>query len=269
MRLRSETLLTLVVAVVFLFGCKAFEKAVSETPSNSNAPAETSEADAPDVSPNEDGTIPSGSGVEREKPASGKGNVQGKAFFNEKPAAGVDVKLCETFNQFLGGCGGETFTAKTDDNGEYVIKNVPPGVYEGLTVRVFDTPYFVFATSGIISAAKYQIEADKTYFAPDSHLFKSDLKLISPKAGSKIPAENIEIRWEAYPDASYYKFSVRPDTSGGGETDYDLINKRVDDVSFTLDKPLKPGSYVVEVTAFNGNDRKLAQSANDIKFTVK
>ncbi|MEP7149617.1 MAG: hypothetical protein ABI857_12120 [Acidobacteriota bacterium] len=269
MRLRSETLLTLVFAVLLLFGCKAFEKAVTETSSNGNAPTETSGADTADVPPDEDGTIPSGSGVEKEKPSAGKGNVQGKAFFNEKPAAGVDVKLCKTFNRFFGGCGGETFSAKTDDNGEYLIKDVSPGIYEGLTVKVFNTPYYVFATSGIIAAAKYQIEADKTYFAPDSHLFKNDLKLVSPKAGSNVASENIEIRWEAYPDASYYKFSVRSDTSGGGETDYDLINKRVDDVSFTLDKPLKPGSYAVEVTAYNGNDRKLVQSADDIKFTVK
>jgi hypothetical protein len=77
------------------------------------------------------------------------------------------------------------FHGETDENGEYVIKNVPPGIYEGLTVRVFNTPYFVFATSGIISAAKYNIAIDETYFAPDTNLFKNDLKLVSPKAGRR------------------------------------------------------------------------------------
>src|SRR5207237_6212640 len=67
--------------------------------------------------------------------------------------------------------------------GEYLIKNVPPGIYEGLTARVFDTRYYVFATSGFISSAKYELEPDRTFFAPDSNLFKSDLKLLSPKAG--------------------------------------------------------------------------------------
>ncbi|PYT01823.1 MAG: hypothetical protein DMF63_03020 [Acidobacteria bacterium] len=273
MRLRSETLLTLIFVLALLIGCKSFEKLTANNATNSNTNAKagsststSANTESADVEPNEDGTIPSGTGTEKEKPAAGKGNVQGKAFFNEKPAAGVDVKLCKTFNQFFGGCGGETFTAKTDENGEYLIKNVPPGVYEGLTVRVFNTPYYVFATSGIISAAKYEIAADKTYFAPDSHLFKNDLKLVSPKAGSRIAGDGIEVKWEPYTDAAYYKFSIHADT---GETEYDFINKRVDDTSYVLDKPLKPGSYRIEVDAFTANDRKLAQSSDDIKFTVK
>jgi hypothetical protein len=117
-----------------------------------------------------------------------------KLSTTRKPAAGVEVKLCKTFNQFFGGCSGDTYTSKTDENGEYLIKNVPPGIYEGLTVRVFNTPFYVFATSGIISAAKYGIEADKTYFAPDTNLFKNDLKVVNPKAGSKVAADGLEIK---------------------------------------------------------------------------
>jgi hypothetical protein len=274
MKLRPETVLTLIFAVALLLGCSTFEKLVSNKPANTNTVANANASakvddDEDAVEPNEDGTIPSGTGVEKEKPAAGKGNVQGKAFFNDKPAAGVDVKLCKTFNQFFGGCSGDTFTAKTDDNGEYVIKNVPPGVYEGLTVKVFNTPYYVFATSGIISAAKYNIEADQTYFAPDTNLFKNDLKLVAPKAGSKIAADGIEVKWEPYPDAAYYKFSIHADTSTGAETVYDFINKRVEDVSYVLDKPLKSGSYTCEVEAYNASDKKLAQSSDDIKFSVK
>lgn len=276
MRLRSETVLTLIFALALLLGCKSFEKLTANSAANSNTntagPANTAAnttANSSDAEPNEDGTIPSGTGVEKEKPAAGKGNVQGKAFFNEQPAVGVDVKLCKTFNQYIGGCSGDTFTAKTDVAGEYLIKNVPPGIYEGLTVRVFNTQYYVFATSGIMSAAKYDIVADKTYFAPDSHLFKNDLKVSSPKAGSKVAAEGIEVKWEPYTDAAYYKFSIHPESSSGGEADYDYINKRVDDVSFTLDKPLTAGTYRIAVTAYNINDRKLAQSSDDIKFTVK
>jgi hypothetical protein len=278
MRLRFETVLTIIFVLALLLGCKAFEKLTANTAANSNANANTkatsnststsSNSESSEVEPNEDGTIPSGTGVEKEKPAAGKGNVQGKAFYNEKPAVGVDVKLCKTFNQFFGGCSGDSFTAKTDENGEYLIKNVPPGIYEGLTVRVFNTPFYVFATSGIISAAKYGIEADKTYFAPDTNLFKNDLKVVNPKAGSKVAGDGLELKWEPYPDAAYYKFSIHAD-SASGETDYDLINKRVDEASYLIDKPLKPGSYTFEVDAFNANDRKLAQSADDIKFTVK
>ena len=179
------------------------------------------------------------------------------------------MKLCEKFNQYFGGCQGETFAIKTDGQGEYLIKNVPPRIYEGLIVSVFDTPYYVFATSGIVQTAKYKIEADQTFFAPDTNLFKNDLKLLNPKAGSKIDPSNIEVKWDSYPEAAYYKFSIFADSSSGAKTDYDYINKRVDGLSYVLDKPLSPGSYSCKVEAYNGNDVKLSQSSTDIKFTVK
>lgn len=60
-------------------------------------------------------------GVEKVKPASGTGNVQGVVLYNSKPAENIEVKLCEKFNQYFGGCGGKTYTARTDKEGEYVI----------------------------------------------------------------------------------------------------------------------------------------------------
>src|ERR671916_659725 len=93
------------------FVCALLSAALSATP-----PATTTASD---------GVISSGAGVEKEKPAAGKANVQGKALYNEQPAAGVEVKLCEKFNRFFGGCSGETYTTKTDPAGGYVIKDVP------------------------------------------------------------------------------------------------------------------------------------------------
>src|SRR5687767_15206502 len=72
------------------------------------------------------------------------GNVQGKVLYNNGPVENIEVKLCETFSRFLSGCGGQTYTAKTDKDGDFVITNVPPKEYQGLTVRVFDTDSYVF-----------------------------------------------------------------------------------------------------------------------------
>lgn len=251
--------------VLITAGCGA--KGDDVTVSNSaNSKDENNSKTA--VKPAEDGTIPSGTGTEKEKLAAGKANVQGKALYNGKPAVGVEVKLCQKFSQYVGGCSGETFTIKTAAAGEYLIKDVPPGIYEGLSVKVFDSNYFVFATSGIVSAAKYNLAADATYFAPDTNLFKNDLKVLSPKAAAKVGGDGIAVKWEAYPDAAYYKFGVYADSASGAETNNDFINKRVDGVEFTLDKPLKPGSYSVKIDAFNAMDIKLAQSSSDMKFTV-
>ena len=259
----------LLLLTLFAAGCAPAGNSNSgATSSAADANASAAKTGSTPAKPTDDGFIPSGTGTEKEKPAAGKANVQGRALYNGQGAANVEVKLCKTFNRYLSGCGGETYTTRTDSNGEYLIRDVAPGDYEGLTVQVFNTPYYVFATSGIVSAAKYRVEADKTYFAPDTNLFKQDLKLQSPKAGSKIPADNVEVKWDAYPDAAYYKLSVHADTASGAQANYDYIGRRVDGTSFALDKPLAPGTYTVRVEAYNGNDVKLSQSSDDIKFTV-
>jgi hypothetical protein len=259
----SFTAKVFLVTALLLIAVGSACKFSTEHGSTNNSNSKTSSA-----KPDDQGIIHSGAGAEKEKPAAGKANVQGRVFYNEKPAANIEVKLCEKFNQYFGGCGGQIFTTKTDANGEYLIKDVPPEIYEGLTAKVFDTPYYVFATSGFVSSAKYQIDANQTFFAPDANLFKSDLKLDSPKAGSKLGPNNIEVKWESYPDAAYYKFSINADSSSGAQTNYDYINKRVDGTSYVLDKPLAAGTYTVTVTAYNRNDIKLAVSPDDIKFTV-
>src|SRR5689334_13521071 len=100
------------LTVMFLMGCKsATESNVrSTTPDDSASPTAASDS--------------THTGVEKVKPAPGTGNVQGKVLYNGKPVANIEVKLCETFNRFFGGCSGKTLVAQTDQNGEYVITNV-------------------------------------------------------------------------------------------------------------------------------------------------
>ena len=235
-----------VMAVIALTSCKA----------GSNKSATNSAA-----------AQPAEAGIEKVKPAPGTGNVQGKVSYNSKPAQNIEVKLCETFSRFLGGCGGQTYTARTDKDGEYVITNVAPKTYEALIAHVFDTDSYVFATSGIagISSAKYDVAADKTFFVSPINLFKSDLKTLNPRAGAKVKAQGLELKWEPYPDAAYYKFSIFAEDPGITSP---YINERVEGTSFSLDKPLQKGTYRWQVQAFNKEDRKLSESSDDIKFTV-
>src|SRR5215208_710830 len=86
-----------VIAAVALSGCK-----VSDRNSSSAGSTNSSRTTEPDRG---------GTGVEKVKPAPGTGNVQGKVLFNGKPVENIEVKLCETFNRFFGGCSGKTYTA--------------------------------------------------------------------------------------------------------------------------------------------------------------
>jgi len=240
------------VIVISLTGCKVGNKN-SHSASSSNSSA--TEPDRGET------------GTEKVKPAPGTGNVQGTVLFNGKPVENIEVKLCETFNRFLGGCGGKTFTARTDKDGVYVITNVEPKVYEGLLARVFDTDQYIFATTGIggLSANKYEVLADKTFFASPTNLFKGDLKLVNPKAGATVSAEKLELKWEAYPEAAYYKFSVYPEEASATSP---YVNERVEGTSFSVDKPLEKGTYRWQVEAYNSADKKLSESGDDIKFTI-
>ena len=206
-------------------------------------------------------------GVEKVKPAAGTGNVQGKVLYNNAPVENIEVKLCETFSRFLSGCGGKTYEARTDKDGDFVITNVEPKEYQGLTVRVFDTDSYVFATTGIagISSAKYNVVADKTLFVTPTHLFKGDLKTVNPKAGSTVSAQDLELQWDAYPDASYYKFTLYPENH---QITPPYTNERVEAASFKVTKPLEKGTYRWKVEAFNSADKKLSETSDDIKFTI-
>lgn len=231
---------------VFVFaGCAKKDK----TPSGQSAQAEPAQ------------------GVEKVKPAPGTGNVQGKVLYNNAPVANIEVKLCETFSRFLSGCGGQTYTAKTDQDGDFVITNVPPKEYQGLTVRVFDTDSYVFATTGIagIASAKYNVVAHKTLFVNPTHLFKGDLKVVNPKAGSTVTAQDLELKWDAYPDAAYYRFTLYPDNH---QITPPYMNERVDAASFKVNKALEKGTYRYKVEAFNGSDKKLSETPDDIRFTI-
>ncbi len=238
--------LLILIAAITTLGCKGGNK--TATNSDAARPAET--------------------GVEKVKPASGTGNVQGKVLFNSKPAENIEVKLCEKFSRYLSGCGGQTFTARTDKDGEYVITNVPPKTYEALTARVFDTDSYIFATTGLagISSAKYDVVDGKTFFVAPIHLFKGDLKTTNPKAGSKVSADGLELKWEAYADAAYYKFSTFAEDAS---VTAPYINERVEGTSFSVSKPMPKGTYRFQVTAYNKDDRKLSESSSDVKFTVQ
>jgi hypothetical protein len=206
-------------------------------------------------------------GVAKVQPAPGTGNVQGKVLYNNVPVENIEVKLCETFSRFLSGCGGKTFTARTDKDGDFVIANVEPKEYEGLTVRIFDTDSYVFATTGIagISSAKYKVVADKTLFVKPTHLFKADLKTVNPKAGATVSAQDLELQWEPYPDAAYYKFSLSPDNH---MVTSPYINERVEGTTFKVAKPVEKGSYRWKIEAYNSADKKLSETPDDIKFTI-
>lgn len=245
-------------------GKNSFKELVN---SNSNSTISTSNTKTKTTPKDDDGDTEavSTSGAERAKPAPGKGNVQGKIVYNDLPAEGIEVRICENFSAIMGvECKGKTAQTKTDKDGIYVLADLEPKIYGGLTAKVFTSRYYIYPQEGIMKAKTFTVEADKTIFADDISLFKDDIKTTSPKSGAKVDAKNLELKWDAYPDAVYYKISLFPD--GGGLSP--VSNERVDDPAYTVTENLTNGKYRLKVVAFNGKDHKLAENSGDIKFTV-
>jgi hypothetical protein len=116
----------------------------------------------------------------------------------------------------------------------------------------------IFASSRFgITAAKYKIEPDTTFFAPKTNLYKADLKVQNPKPNGKVDAKDLEFKWDAYPDAAYYKFGMY---SKNPKVTAPYVNEQTDATSFKADKPLTDGDYNLKVEAFNANDVKLAET---------
>lgn len=207
--------------------------------------------------------------VEKVKPNPGKGNVQGQVFYNSKPVENIEVKICEKFNRFMSGqnCTGKNHKVKTDREGYFVITDVDPGKYQVILVRVFNTDSYIFAAKGIagLDNVEQVIEAGKTLFIDPKHLFKSDLKPVNPDVDGSISGQKSELKWEAYPDATYYKISVYPkDTKLQG-----VYNKKATGNTLILEKPLVKGEYTWKIEAYNGDDKKLSETKNGINFTVE
>ncbi|MEO5860766.1 MAG: hypothetical protein ABIR33_17680 [Pyrinomonadaceae bacterium] len=252
----------LLTSSALLAGCSG---AISNSTNASNTNTKTIATPATEKS---DGDyVDSEDGTAKATPESGKANVQGKVLFNGEPASGVEVKICQKFSRFIGECSGDSSKTKTDAAGEYLFSNIVAGVYEGLLVKVFDTDSYVFATQGLgVSAAKYKFDSDTTYFAPVTNLFKFDLKLQEPKVNASVAGADLKVKWEAYPNAAYYKLSVNP---AEYDTDSTVSNERVEGGEYTVTKDLKPGKYSLTLTAYNANDVKLAELKERVSFTVK
>jgi hypothetical protein len=261
--MKKLSVILLSICAMLFVACDKTKTA--ENKGNSSETKKENKTETPPTTKVKDGYVVSEEGTAKETPEAGKANIQGKVLYNEKPAAGVEVKLCEKFTT-ISGCGGEEYKTKTDDNGEYLFKNVDPKEYSGLLARVFETPMYIFAAQsfGIVSA-KYKIEADTTFFAPATNLFKSDIKVENPKTNAKVEASGFEIKWEKYEDAAYYKFGLYP---AEASVTSPYINQKAESESFKVEKPLEPGKYRLKIDAFNANDVKLAQLKEDIEFTV-
>jgi hypothetical protein len=91
------------------------------------------------------------------------------------------------------------------------------------------------------------------------------LKVLNPKAGSTVSAQDLELKWEPYPDAAYYKLTLYPDDH---QITPPYVKERVEAATFKVNKTLGKGTYRYQVEAYNSADKKLSETPDDIRFTI-
>lgn len=196
-------------------------------------------------------------------PADGKGNVFGEIHWNGRGMADLEVALCRDFSAFSG-CNGTPLTVTTDESGQYLFKDVDPGVY-ALSVKVFDTNDWLYISSGILSSTDFEVNAGKTLTIGYQDIFKLDLILLTPGNGATVAVEELQLDWNDYrnPQAAYYKVSLFPD-----EGDAIVFNKRAEES--TLEVELLPVScgYRWSVEAYNEDRVKISESPEPFTFVV-
>jgi hypothetical protein len=64
-------------------------------------------------------------GVAKQQPKAGRANIQGTVYFNDQPAADIDMRLCVTPNLFAD-CIGEKHKARTGPDGVYLFADLEP-----------------------------------------------------------------------------------------------------------------------------------------------
>jgi len=193
-------------------------------------------------------------------PEPGTANAAGRVVWNSQPVVGDEVKLCEEMGMFSG-CEGKQFSTATDDQGYYVFMNVTPGEYS-VIVKSIDSEHWIFATAKFgISAKKQQLTAGETLILNDLHLFKSDLKHISPAEDEKVNEDKPTLAWDAYPDAAYYEVYLNPRAGSS-------ISDTVTENSYTATRSLLNCEYTWQVEAFNADKIEIAEYDGFSHFRV-
>ena len=258
--MKNRSVFGIIAAVVFFSSC-----AINDSTANSQRSVNTAKnVNASPTSQNVDGNfVASETGTEKAKPQPGKANIQGKVFYNFQPASGIEVRLCVKSNLY-GDCIGEKRTTKTDEAGEYLFTDITPKTYE-IFVRVFQTKGVIFSGKYGFLPSKYKVEADQTFFVPLTNLFKSDLKVQNPKPKTAVNGRELEIKWDAYPDAAYYGIEL---LNYGSRNTFRNAGK-IEATSYRFEQPLTDGGYRLRIAAYNIIGTKLSDNGEGLDFTVK
>lgn len=186
------------------------------------------------------------------------GQVSGLVQFDGKAVAGIKVRLCPTGQM---ACRAPTgYETTTDTEGRYRFDKVKEGLYT-VAANLFATNTLVFGTVvgplGPAGPNTYSVWGGNAVKVPPIHLFKSDLKPISPQPGATVKTSKPVFEWQPYPGATRYTVTLRPEGLPGLHPEDALSTEAT---RLEAQNEVLNGAYSWRLRAFNAEGIKLAET---------
>lgn len=199
------------------------------------------------------------------RPSQGMGNVKGTVLWSGdgKGIADVEVLLCERISMTLFfSCEGKNFKTKSDAEGIYWFKDIPPGSYSFAIKPPGATNTYVSLTTNYATAQSMRLESDQTIEVEPQKIYKMDLKPITPKTDESIQERKPTLRWETYPGAkSYYvtlyKENAKIELNDNG-------GKAINNTEVTPLNELPNGKYKWRIHVFDDKANAIAYSEEGV-----
>lgn len=190
----------------------------------------------------------------------GTGDVTGSVWWNSRAAANIHVELCEEYS-FITGCSGTSFSATSDENGNYLFSAIPAGTYY-IAMRIFNTDDWLYIPEGFISARPFIVSSGETTVVEAFNLYKLDVNPTHPTE-NHVPPGDLTLSWRPYESAAHYEIILYPEQ---GESI--LSGQRVDGNEIGVTLPSRDCEYRWHVEAFNQDGIKIATTDGYLTFAV-
>jgi hypothetical protein len=195
-------------------------------------------------------------------PQAGTANLYGTLLWNSIPQPDLEIQACLDSN-YKNECEEPIYSATSDNNGAFIIANLPPGEYD-VVVHALGQQKWLDVKDLTDDYHVGEVEADRCVSTGNVNLIKFDLFQKSPANNARLSDARPVLTWDAYPDAAYYEIYW-----GSEEGKAVFVSERMNTNEATPPVDVLSCKYNWKVTAFNSQGVSIAETEEFFYFYVQ